>query len=51
MKAVVERVSRAAVRVDGAIVGEIDGEGLLVLLGVHRDDTTEAVRALSLIHI
>jgi len=37
MKAVVARVSRAAVRVDGATVGEI-GAGLLVLLGVHRDD-------------
>ena len=37
MRAVVARVSRAAVRVDGATVGEIDA-GLLVLLGVHRDD-------------
>ena len=37
MKAVVARVTRAAVRVDGAVVGEI-GPGLLVLLGVHRDD-------------
>jgi len=37
MKAVVARVSRAAVRVDGTTVGEI-GAGLLVLLGVHRDD-------------
>jgi D-tyrosyl-tRNA(Tyr) deacylase len=37
VKAVVQRVSRAAVRVDGAIVGEI-GEGLLVLLGVGHDD-------------
>ena len=39
MRAVVARVSRAAVRVDGEIVGEI-GAGLLVLLGVHRDDTS-----------
>jgi D-tyrosyl-tRNA(Tyr) deacylase len=37
MRAVVARVSRAAVRVDGETVGEI-GAGLLVLLGVHRDD-------------
>jgi D-aminoacyl-tRNA deacylase len=37
VRAVVARVSRAAVRVDGATVGEI-GPGLLVLLGVHRDD-------------
>jgi len=38
MRAVAARVSRAAVRVDGEVVGEIDEPGLLVLLGVHRDD-------------
>ncbi len=47
MRAVAARVSRAAVRVDGATVGEIDGEGLLVLLGVHRDDTTEAAASMA----
>ena len=37
MRAVVTRVARAAVHVEGATVGEI-GPGLLVLLGIHRDD-------------
>ena len=37
MKAVVQRVSRASVRIDGQTVGEI-GRGLLVLLGVGQDD-------------
>ena len=38
MKALIQRVSHAQVKVDDNIVGEI-GEGLLVLLGVERDDT------------
>ena len=38
MRAVIQRVSRAAVRVDGAVAGEIDA-GLLVLLGVAAGDT------------
>ncbi|MGH9159586.1 MAG: D-aminoacyl-tRNA deacylase [Vicinamibacteraceae bacterium] len=37
MRAVVQRVSRAAVRVDGAVAGEI-GPGLLVLVGVEKGD-------------
>ena len=37
MRAVAARVLRASVTVDGVVVGEI-GPGLLVLLGVHRDD-------------
>ena len=37
MRAVVQRVRRAAVTVDGQVVGAI-GSGLLVLLGVGRDD-------------
>jgi len=38
VRALVQRVSRAAVRVDGATTGAI-GPGLLVLLGVTHDDT------------
>ncbi|HYG68494.1 MAG TPA: D-aminoacyl-tRNA deacylase [Anaeromyxobacteraceae bacterium] len=37
MRAVVQRVSRAEVRVEGRITGSV-GRGLLVLLGVARDD-------------
>jgi D-tyrosyl-tRNA(Tyr) deacylase len=39
-------VRRAAVRVDGQVVGEI-GPGLLVLLGVHRDDGPGAAPAMA----
>lgn len=39
MKLVVQRVSRASVRVDGAIVGSIDRTGLCILVGVTHDDT------------
>lgn len=38
MRAVVQRVGNARVEVDGRITGAID-RGLVVLLGVHRDDT------------
>jgi D-tyrosyl-tRNA(Tyr) deacylase len=41
VRAVVARVTRAAVHVDGAAVAAIDEPGLLVLLGVHRDDTAD----------
>jgi D-aminoacyl-tRNA deacylase len=38
MRAVVQRVTRAKVTVDGQTTGEI-GPGLVVLLGIARDDT------------
>jgi D-tyrosyl-tRNA(Tyr) deacylase len=38
MRAVVQRVTRAKVTVDEEVIGEI-GNGLVVLLGIARDDT------------
>jgi len=40
MRAVVQRVTRASVTIDGKVVGEIEN-GLVVLLGIARDDTKE----------
>jgi len=38
MRAVVQRVTRASVTVDGAVVGEIDRPGLVALVGVTPGD-------------
>jgi D-tyrosyl-tRNA(Tyr) deacylase len=46
VRAVVTRVSSAAVSVDGAVVGEI-GTGLLALVGVGRDDDAARARELA----
>jgi len=46
MRAVIQRVSEARVRIDREIVGEI-GRGLLVLLGVAKSDTAEQARWLA----
>ena len=46
MRAVVQRVSEAAVAVDGQEVGRI-GPGLVVLVGVTHDDTPEQARRLA----
>lgn len=43
MRAVVQRVSRAAVRVDGQQTGEIGG-GLVVFLGIHGNDGTNELQ-------
>nr|WP_199078768.1 D-aminoacyl-tRNA deacylase [Pedobacter sp. ASV19] len=40
MRAVIQRVSEASCRVDAELTGAIEG-GLLVLLGIEDDDTTE----------
>ncbi|MCD4690614.1 D-tyrosyl-tRNA(Tyr) deacylase [bacterium] len=46
MKAVIQRVTEAAVVVDGSTIGEI-GSGLLILLGVADGDVEEDTRWLS----
>jgi D-aminoacyl-tRNA deacylase len=46
VRAVVSRVSAAAVTVDGAVVGEI-GPGLLSLVGVSRQDDGDRARAMA----
>jgi D-tyrosyl-tRNA(Tyr) deacylase len=38
MRIILQRVSRAEVRVDGNVTGAI-GQGICLFLGVHRDDT------------
>jgi len=46
MRAVVQRVSRAEVRVESRVVGAI-GRGLLVLVGIAREDTPETGKVLA----
>ncbi len=43
MKAVVQRVSEASVKVEGKTKGRI-ARGLLILLAVHRDDTEDQLK-------
>jgi D-aminoacyl-tRNA deacylase len=46
VRALIQRVTEAAVRVDGRVLGEI-GPGLCVLVGVARDDDEAAPRRLA----
>lgn len=45
MRAIIQRVSQANVKIKGKLVGEI-GKGLLVLLGVGKEDTEEDIEYL-----
>jgi D-tyrosyl-tRNA(Tyr) deacylase len=47
MRAVASRVRGASVEVDGRIVGAIDGEGVLALLGVTHTDGAEDVERMA----
>ena len=47
MRAVLQRVTRAAVVVDGETVGAIDRPGLVALVGVTHDDGPEQVAAMA----
>jgi len=46
MRLLVQRVSQASVTVDAQVVGSID-KGLLVFLGIHKDDKIEKTRYLA----
>ncbi len=47
MRAVLQRVSRAAVTVEGEVVGRIDRPGLVALVGVTHDDGPEQVSTMA----
>ncbi|WP_167001413.1 D-aminoacyl-tRNA deacylase [Mumia sp. ZJ430] len=47
MRAVVQRVSSASVRVDGEVVGAFDGPGLVVLVGITHTDSADDAAALA----
>src|SRR5690348_16369958 len=46
MRALLQRVSRASVTVDGQVVGQI-GQGLMVLLGIGQGDSEKQVKMLA----
>ena len=47
MRAVLQRVSRASVTVDGEVVGELSRPGILALVGVTHDDGPEQVATMA----
>ena len=47
MRAVLQRVSRASVTVDGDITASIDGEGIVALVGATHDDGPEQVATIA----
>ncbi|RPF27351.1 D-aminoacyl-tRNA deacylase [Georgenia muralis] len=47
MRAVLQRVTRAAVRVGGQVVGEVTRPGLVALVGVTHDDGAEQAERLA----
>lgn len=47
MRAVAQRVSQASVAVDGEVVGQITGPGLMVLVGATHTDTVEQAATLA----
>jgi len=47
VRAVLQRVSRASVTVDGQVVGAIDRPGILALVGVTHDDGPEQVATMA----
>jgi D-tyrosyl-tRNA(Tyr) deacylase len=47
MRAVIQRVSRASVTIDGLVKSSI-GHGLLILLGIEQDDNLEEAQKLAL---
>ena len=47
MRAVLQRVSRASVTVDGQVVGELTRPGILALIGVTHDDGPEQVATMA----
>ena len=46
MRAVIQRVKQADVKINNTIVGEIN-QGLLILLAVHKDDTVDKIKKLT----